>query len=123
MSNDASDIKARLEYLRGEIEAERISYGEIVELQSLAAHIDPSDVLLLQWAGVEENGATKRIYALMSSQGTACAETVLSEDEYNAENREQMEEIARADTSRDRPIPGTWTDVSDNEACREELNA
>ncbi len=47
-------VKARLEYLRGEIEAERISYGEIAELQSLAEHIDPSDVVLLQWAGVPE---------------------------------------------------------------------
>lgn len=47
-------IKARLEYLREEIEAERISYGEIAELQSLVEHIDPSDVLLLEWAGVEE---------------------------------------------------------------------
>jgi len=51
----AKKIKDRLEYLRGEIDAERISYGEIAELQSLAAHIDPSDVLLLEWAGVPEN--------------------------------------------------------------------
>jgi len=48
-------INERLEYLRGEIEAERISYGEIAELQDLAEHIDPSDVLLLEWAGVPEN--------------------------------------------------------------------
>lgn len=48
-------IKARLEYLRKEIEAERISYGELAELQSLAKHIDPSDVLLLEWAGVPEH--------------------------------------------------------------------
>lgn len=47
-------IRDRLEYLRGEIEAERISYSEIVELQSLADHIDDDDVLLLEWAGVEE---------------------------------------------------------------------
>lgn len=47
-------IKERLEYLRGEIKAERISYGEIAELQSMAEHIDPSDVLLLEWAGVPE---------------------------------------------------------------------
>lgn len=47
-------IKDRLEYLRGEIEAERISYGEISELQSLAEYIEPDDVLLLQWAGVPE---------------------------------------------------------------------
>ena len=51
---DMQTIKARLEYLRGEIEAERISYGEIAELQSLAGYIEPGDVLLLQWAGVPE---------------------------------------------------------------------
>jgi hypothetical protein len=57
MRNTTKEIKDRLEYLRGEIEAERISYGEIAELQSLAKHIDPSDVLLLQWAGVKEKRA------------------------------------------------------------------
>ena len=45
---------ARLEYLRGEIEAERISYGELAELESLARFIDPADTLLLQWANVPE---------------------------------------------------------------------
>ena len=48
----------RLEYLRGEIRAERISQGEIAELQSLAEHIDPSDTELLEWAGVEEHAQT-----------------------------------------------------------------
>lgn len=48
-------IKERLEYLRGEIEAERISYDEIAELQSLADHIDPEDVVLREWAGIPEN--------------------------------------------------------------------
>ncbi len=48
-------IKARLEYLRGEIEAERISYGEINELVGLAKYILPGDNLLLEWAGVPEN--------------------------------------------------------------------
>ena len=47
--------KERLEYLRQEIRAERISCGEIVELQSLVDYIDDGDVELLQWAGVEEN--------------------------------------------------------------------
>lgn len=47
-------IKERLEELRREIQAERISYGEIAELQSLAEHIEPGDVELLQWAGVPE---------------------------------------------------------------------
>jgi len=53
MTNKA--IKKRLEYLRGEIEAERISYGEIAELESLVDHIEPGDLLLLEWAGVPEN--------------------------------------------------------------------
>lgn len=44
----------RLEYLREEIEAERISLEEIIELQGLADQIDPSDVMLLEWAGVSE---------------------------------------------------------------------
>ena len=48
-------INDRLAYLRGEIEAERISYAEIAELQDLSSFIDPSDTLLLQWAGVEED--------------------------------------------------------------------
>lgn len=47
-------IKERLEYLRSQIEAERISYEEISELQSLAEHIEPGDVQLLEWAGVPE---------------------------------------------------------------------
>jgi len=47
-------VKERLEYLRGEIKAERISYGEIAELQSLVEHIESGDILLLEWAGVPE---------------------------------------------------------------------
>jgi len=48
------DIKQRLEYLRGEIRKECISYDEILELQSLKEHIENNDVELLQWAGVPE---------------------------------------------------------------------
>jgi hypothetical protein len=47
-------IKQRLEYLRTEIRKERISYGEIVELQGLIPYIDKADVELLEWAGVPE---------------------------------------------------------------------
>lgn len=50
------EIKARLEYLRGEINEERISYEGIAELMSLIPYIDKDDVQLLQWAGVEEDG-------------------------------------------------------------------
>jgi len=45
---------ARLEELRAEINAQMISYGEIAELQSMVEDIDPDDVELLEWAGVEE---------------------------------------------------------------------
>ena len=50
----SKEIKKRLDYLRGEIEAERISMEEISELQSLASHIEPGDVMLMEWAGVPE---------------------------------------------------------------------
>lgn len=43
------EIQERLEYLRGEIRAERISYGEIAELQGLIHHIGADDVELLSW--------------------------------------------------------------------------
>lgn len=50
-----STARTRLEYLRAEIRAERISYGEIAELQSLAPYIEPGDTELLAWAGVPEH--------------------------------------------------------------------
>jgi len=46
--------RARLEYLRRELRAERISYGELAELQGLAPFIAPGDVELLEAAGVPE---------------------------------------------------------------------
>jgi hypothetical protein len=58
-AEDEGKIKKRLEELRKEIENETISYGEIAELQSLVKYIDPSDVLLLEWAGVPEFGDDK----------------------------------------------------------------
>lgn len=50
------EAKARLEYLRGEILAQRISYSEVVELAELAkaGYIEPNDATLLEWAGVPE---------------------------------------------------------------------
>lgn len=44
----------RLEYLRKELLAERISYAEIAELQTLAPYIDENDVELLEAAGISE---------------------------------------------------------------------
>jgi hypothetical protein len=46
---------SRLEYLRGELRAEQISTGELLELQSLVDHISPDDVELLEAAGVPES--------------------------------------------------------------------
>lgn len=50
----ALDAAERLEELRGELRAERISYGELAELQALAAFITPGDAELLEAAGVEQ---------------------------------------------------------------------
>ena len=47
-------MKDRLEYLRNEIRNERISYSEIIELQSLIEYIDNNGIELLEWAVVEE---------------------------------------------------------------------
>ena len=49
------NIKQRLEELRTELREERISYGELAELESLAEHIEEDDdVELLEAAGVPE---------------------------------------------------------------------
>jgi hypothetical protein len=53
-TNMMPTAKQRLEYLRGELRAGCISYGELIELESLAAHIEPDDVELLEAAGVPE---------------------------------------------------------------------
>jgi len=53
--NKPGTPQARLEYLRAELRAERISYGELNELQSLAKYIQPDDVELREAAGVPEN--------------------------------------------------------------------
>ena len=49
------EIKARFEVIRIELRAGRISYGELTELHFNAEYIDPSDVELLEAAGVLEN--------------------------------------------------------------------
>lgn len=54
-SERARDIRERLEYLRGELRAEKISYGELAELQALSKYIAPDDTELLEAAGVKEH--------------------------------------------------------------------
>jgi hypothetical protein len=46
--------RQRLEVIRVSLRAENISWGELAELQSLAAHIEPGDTELLEPAGVPE---------------------------------------------------------------------
>ncbi len=65
---NTKEINERLEYLRGEIEAERISVGEIAELESLAEYIEPGDVLLLEWAGVPEDKPVDDIEKLLEKK-------------------------------------------------------
>ena len=47
-------IKQELEYLRNELRNEQISYGELLELESLREFIDESDIELLQAINIEE---------------------------------------------------------------------
>ncbi len=49
-----TEIRNRLEQLRKELRKECIIWDELHELQSLAAHIHPGDVELLEAAGVPE---------------------------------------------------------------------
>ncbi len=53
-------ISVRLEYLRSQLDAECISWGELAELQSLADHIEPGDVQLAEAAGIPEEEFAKR---------------------------------------------------------------
>lgn len=46
--------KIRIEEIRRAIRNENVSYGEIVELESLKKYIDKGDIELLQWAGITE---------------------------------------------------------------------
>lgn len=54
IGNAAASPQDRLEYLRRELRAERISEGELMELQGLVEYIEPGDVELLEAAGVPE---------------------------------------------------------------------
>jgi len=53
-------VTQRLEYLRQELRENSISYDELVELTELAVYIDPSDVELLEAAGVSESDRRKK---------------------------------------------------------------
>ena len=71
-------IKKRLEYLRKELRAERISYGELAELESLKEYIEPGDIELLQAAGVEVFPLTNN--EKMNTAKWVCEITVIDPD-------------------------------------------
>lgn len=69
----------RLEYLRAQVRAGKISYGELAELQSLAEHIEPGDTELLEAAGVAEG--TAQVVALhRRAKALASNESVTGDD-------------------------------------------
>jgi hypothetical protein len=51
---DVDVVRERLEELRTALRAERISYGDLAELQGLAGYIEAGDTELLEAAGVPE---------------------------------------------------------------------
>jgi hypothetical protein len=55
VAREAWAARERLEALRAALRAENISWGELAELQSLTAYIEPGDAELLEAAGVPEN--------------------------------------------------------------------
>jgi hypothetical protein len=57
-----------------------------------------------------------KLFAVVSDQGTAMPETVLTEPEYNdPKARSTAEDIARMADDCSNPIE--WEDVTENEAC------
>ncbi len=54
LHRNGSEAKFRLEQLRQVLREERISYGELAELESLRPHIAPDDVELLGALGEQE---------------------------------------------------------------------
>ena len=56
-----------------------------------------------------------RLFAMVSDQGTAMAETVLTDEEYaNPDIRGAFED----DPPEDAKLPIEWHDVTDNETCQ-----
>ena len=101
---DKHEAAARLEYLRGEIDAERISYGELAELHSLAEFINPGDTQLLEWAGVTEfpdDDDARYVITLDREDGGAwCASLFPASGEDALPSRFGPDEEALGDTPR-----------------------
>lgn len=67
---EKSQISARLEEIRAAILAENVSYEETIYLQEHAKYIDPSDTILLEWAGVLEHQEDDEAPAVAASEPT-----------------------------------------------------
>ena len=59
------------------------------------------------------NTPRTKVVALLSAKGTGCIETALYGDDDTPENRAKVE--ATLMQGWDEPVPGTWTDVTDND--------
>lgn len=79
------------------------------QVVSLAGPVKTSPVLII----IPDSRVT--IVALLSPQGTACAETALIGADDTPANRSDIER-ALCTGGPDSPVAGTWTDCSDNEA-------
>ena len=64
----------------------------------------------------ENTNPAPKLYALVSKQGTAMSETVLTEDEFTPANQRQTKAEAPSDWD-----GGDFHDVSDNDALRAAL--
>lgn len=65
----------------------------------------------------DNTSPSPKLYALVSKQGTAMSETVLTEDEFTPQNQRQTKTEAPSDWD-----GGEFHDVSDNDALRAALD-
>ena len=133
MSETPAVIKARLEELRAELRAERISYGELAELQGLSAHIDPGDVELLEAAGIEENPPLAALRRAVSGKvASGEAEPILGMPVLTTEGRAYalasaddsiLARVALAGYDTDWPVPHIVTAIEICNAKGEDVRA
>ena len=61
MKKNNKKIEERLKYLKDEIKKERISYGEILELESLKDYIKNDDFELLEFININKGRLNKKL--------------------------------------------------------------
>jgi len=83
---EVGTVEDRLEFLRRELRAERISMDGLVELQSLAFHIKPGDVELAEPAGIPEEEFAKRQMVVKVLAGEWQGQTGWSDGERSDHN-------------------------------------